>query len=39
MPVWLREEKPVEIEVMVPYIQHEPEIISIQVEKFIPYRE
>ena len=39
VPVWLREEKPVIVEVSVPYIQTEPEIITLEVEKMVPYRE
>lgn len=39
VPVWMTTEKPVEVEVMVPYIQKEPELITCDIEKFIPYRE
>ncbi len=39
MPLYYKEEKPVYVEMQIPYIQNEPKIINQEIARIVPVRE
>jgi thiamine pyrophosphate-dependent acetolactate synthase large subunit-like protein len=39
VPLYITTEKPVIVEVKVPYVETVPQMISCEIEKFVPFRE